>query len=106
MLFRSAASMGAFLLAGGTKGKRMALPNAEIMIHQPSGGSQGQATEIEIAAKHILRTKEKLNKILAANTGRDYEVIAADTERDNWKTAQEALEYGLIDKVIENRTEI
>ena len=91
-----AASMGAFLLAGGTKGKRMALPNAEIMIHQPSGGSQGQATEIEIAAKHILRTKEKLN----------YEVIAADTERDNWKTAQEALEYGLIDKVIENRTEI
>ena len=80
-----AASMGAFLLAGGTKGKRMALPNAEIMIHQPSGGSQGQATEIEIAAKHILRTKEKLNKILAANTGRDYEVIAADTERDNWK---------------------
>ena len=101
-----AASMGAFLLAGGTKGKRMALPNAEIMIHQPSGGSQGQATEIEIAAKHILRTKEKLNKILAANTGRDYEVIAADTERDNWKTAQEAREYGLIDKVIENRTEI
>ena len=101
-----AASMGAFLLAGGTKGKRMALPNAEIMIHQPSGGSQGQATEIEIAAKHILRTKEKLNKILAANTGRDYEVIAADTERDNWKTAQEALEFGLIDKVIENRTEI
>ena len=101
-----AASMGAFLFAGGTKGKRMALPNAEIMIHQPSGGSQGQATEIEIAAKHILRTKEKLNKILAANTGRDYEVIAADTERDNWKTAQEALEYGLIDKVIENRTEI
>ena len=101
-----AASMGAFLLAGGTKGKRMALPNAEIMIHQPSGGSQGQATEIEIAAKHILRTKEKLNKILAANTGRDYEVIAADTERDNWKTTQEALEYGLIDKVIENRTEI
>ena len=101
-----AASMGAFLLSGGTKGKRLALPNAEIMIHQPSGGSQGQATEIEIAAKHILRTKEKLNKILAANTGRDYEVIAADTERDNWKTAQEALEYGLIDKVIENRTEI
>ena len=98
-----AASMGAFLLAGGTKGKRMALPNAEIMIHQPSGGSQGQATEIEIAAKHILRTKEKLNKILAANTGRDYEVIAADTERDNWKTAQEALEYGLIDKVIAHR---
>ena len=98
-----AASMCAFLLAGGTKGKRMALPNAEIMIHQPSGGSQGQATEIEIAAKHILRTKEKLNKILAANTGRDYEVIAADTERDNWKTAEEALAYGLIDKVITSR---
>ena len=101
-----AASMGAFHLAGGAKGKRFALPNAEIMIHQPLGGTQGQATEIEIAAKHILRTKEKLIKILDANTGRDYEVIAADTERDNWKTAQEALEYGLIDKVIENRTEI
>lgn len=95
-----AASMGAFLLAGGTKGKRMALPNAEIMIHQPLGGAQGQATEIEIAAKHILQTKEKLNRMLAENTGRDYEVIAADTERDNWKSAQEALEYGLIDKVI------
>ena len=101
-----AASMGAFLLAAGTKGKRYVTPSSEIMIHQPLGGTQGQATEIEIAAKHILRTKEKLNKILAANTGRDYEVIAADTERDNWKTAQEALEYGLIDKVIENRTEI
>lgn len=95
-----AASMGAFLLAGGTKGKRMALPNAEIMIHQPLGGAQGQATEIEIAAKHILQTKEKMNRMLAENTGRDYEVIAADTERDNWKSAQEALEYGLIDKVI------
>lgn len=95
-----AASMGAFLLAGGTKGKRMALPNAEIMIHQPLGGAQGQATEIEIAAKHILQTKEKLNRMLAENTGRDYEVVAADTERDNWKSAQEALEYGLIDKVI------
>ncbi|MCM1123507.1 MAG: ATP-dependent Clp endopeptidase proteolytic subunit ClpP [Eubacterium sp.] len=95
-----AASMGAFLLAGGTKGKRMALPNAEIMIHQPSGGSQGQATEIEIAAKHILHTKEKLNKILAENTGQDYEVIAADTERDNWKSAEDALAYGLIDRVI------
>jgi len=94
-----AASMGAFLLAGGAKGKRYALPNAEIMIHQPSGGAQGQATEIEITAKHILRTKEKLNKILAANTGKPYEVIAADTERDNWKTAEEALEYGLIDKI-------
>ena len=98
-----AASMGAFLLAGGAKGKRLALPNAEIMIHQPSGGSQGQATEIEIAAKHILRTKEKLNKILAENTGKDYDVIAADTERDNWMTAEEALEYGLIDKIITNR---
>ena len=95
-----AASMGAFLLAGGAKGKRMALPNAEIMIHQPLGGAQGQATEIEIAAKHILQTKEKLNNILAANTGKPYDIIAADTERDNWKTAQEAMEYGLIDKVI------
>ena len=95
-----AASMGAFLLAGGAKGKRMALPNAEIMIHQPLGGAQGQATEIEIAAKHILQTKDKLNKILAANTGKPYDIIAADTERDNWKTAQEAMEYGLIDKVI------
>ncbi|MBD5543980.1 MAG: ATP-dependent Clp endopeptidase proteolytic subunit ClpP [Lachnospiraceae bacterium] len=100
-----AASMGAFLLAGGTKGKRMALPNAEIMIHQPLGGAQGQATEIEIAAKHILYTKEKLNKILAANTGQDYEVIAADTERDNWKSAEEAKAYGLIDVVIENRVD-
>lgn len=95
-----AASMGAFLLAGGTKGKRIALPNAEIMIHQPLGGTQGQATEIEIAAKHILKTKEKLNRILADNTGKDYETVCADTERDNWKSAQEALEYGLIDKVI------
>ncbi|MBQ7832246.1 MAG: ATP-dependent Clp endopeptidase proteolytic subunit ClpP [Lachnospiraceae bacterium] len=100
-----AASMGAFLLAGGTKGKRMALPNAEIMIHQPLGGAQGQATEIEIAAKHILHTKEKLNKILAANTGQPYDVIAADTERDNWKTADEAKEYGLIDCVITSRSE-
>ena len=97
-----AASMGAFLLAGGTKGKRMALPNAEIMIHQPLGGAQGQATEIEIAAKHILQTKEKLNKILAENCGRDYDTVAADTERDNWKSAEEAVAYGLIDKVITN----
>ena len=95
-----AASMGAFLLSGGTKGKRLALPNAEIMIHQPLGGTQGQATEIEIAAKHILRTKEKLNRMLAENTGKDYETICADTERDNWKSAEEACEYGLIDKVI------
>ncbi len=100
-----AASMGAFLLAGGTKGKRMALPNAEIMIHQPLGGAQGQATEIEIAAKHILQTKERLNKVLAANTGQPLEVIAADTERDNWKTAEEAKEYGLIDYVITSRNE-
>lgn len=101
-----AASMGAFLLAGGAKGKRLALPNAEIMIHQPLGGAQGQATEIEIAAKHILQTKEKLNKILAANTGQDYEVVAADTERDNWKTAEEAKAYGIIDRVITSRVDI
>ena len=100
-----AASMGAFLLAGGAKGKRMALPNAEIMIHQPSGGSQGQATEIEIAAKHILRTREKMNRIMAANTGQDYERVAADTERDNWMDAQEALDYGLIDSIIESRAD-
>ncbi|MCX4377464.1 MAG: ATP-dependent Clp endopeptidase proteolytic subunit ClpP [Lachnospiraceae bacterium] len=100
-----AASMGAFLLAGGTKGKRLALPNAEIMIHQPLGGAQGQATEIEIAAKHILRTKEKLNKILSENCNQPYDIIAADTERDNWKTAQEACEYGLIDRVITDRAE-
>ena len=98
-----AASMGAFLLAGGAKGKRFALPNAEIMIHQPSGGAQGQATEIEIAAEHILRTKKKLNTILSENTGQPYETIVKDTERDNWLTAQEALEYGLIDKVMEKR---
>ena len=98
-----AASMGAFLLAGGTKGKRLALPNAEIMIHQPLGGAQGQATEIEIAAKHILRTKQKLNTILAENCGQPYDIIAADTERDNWKTAEEAMQYGLIDKVIVDR---
>ena len=101
-----AASMGAFLLAGGTKGKRLALPNAEIMIHQPLGGAQGQATEIEIAAKHILQTKQKLNSILAENCGKPYDVIAADTERDNWKTAQEAMEYGLIDRVITDRAEV
>ncbi|MBD5395147.1 MAG: ATP-dependent Clp endopeptidase proteolytic subunit ClpP [Lachnospiraceae bacterium] len=100
-----AASMGAFLLAGGTKGKRLALPNAEIMIHQPLGGAQGQATEIEIAARHILQTKEKLNRILAENTGKDYDVIAADTERDNWMSAEEAKEYGLIDRVVYKRDE-
>ena len=98
-----AASMGAFLLAGGTKGKRMALPNAEIMIHQPSGGTQGQATEIQIAAEHILHTKKRLNSILAANTGKPYDVIAEDTERDNWMTAEQALEYGLIDSIVEKR---
>ena len=98
-----AASMGAFLLAGGAKGKRFALPNAEIMIHQPSGGSQGQATEIEIAAKHILKTKEKLNRMLSENTGKPYETIAADTERDNWRSAEEACAYGLIDSVIAKR---
>lgn len=98
-----AASMGAFLLAGGAKGKRLALPNAEIMIHQPLGGAQGQATEIEIAAKHILKTKEKLNKMLAENTGKDLEQIMADTERDNWLSAEEAAEYGLIDKIVTKR---
>ncbi|MBE5931110.1 MAG: ATP-dependent Clp endopeptidase proteolytic subunit ClpP [Lachnospiraceae bacterium] len=98
-----AASMGAFLLAGGTKGKRFALPNAEVMIHQPSGGARGQATEIEIAAKNILRTRQKLNEILAANTGKPIEVIAVDTERDNYMTAEEAVAYGLIDSVITNR---
>lgn len=97
-----AASMGAFLLAGGTKGKRFALPNAEIMIHQPAGGAQGQATEIEITAKHILATKEKMARIMAENTGQDFEVIMADTERDNWKSAEEALQYGLIDRIITN----
>ncbi|HIZ81012.1 MAG TPA: ATP-dependent Clp endopeptidase proteolytic subunit ClpP [Candidatus Mediterraneibacter pullistercoris] len=95
-----AASMGAFLLAGGKKGKRFALPNAEIMIHQPSGGAQGQATEIQIAAEHILRTKQKLNEILAANTGQPIETIKADTERDNFMSAEEARTYGLIDEVI------
>ncbi|MBQ8000498.1 MAG: ATP-dependent Clp endopeptidase proteolytic subunit ClpP [Ruminococcus sp.] len=98
-----AASMGAFLLSAGTKGKRYALPNADIMIHQPSGGAQGQASDIEIHAKHILHTKKKLNEILSMNTGQPLEVIARDTERDNFMTAQQALEYGLIDKVIERR---
>ena len=100
-----AASMGAFLLSGGVKGKRMALPNAEIMIHQPLGGAQGQATEIEIAAKHILKTKEKLNTILAENCNQPLEVIAKDTDRDNWMSAEEAKEYGLIDSVIVSREE-
>ncbi len=95
-----AASMGAFLLSGGAKGKRYALPNAEIMIHQPLGGAQGQATEIQIAAEHILKTREKLNTILAANCGRPLEEIARDTERDNYMSAEQAKEYGLIDAVI------
>ena len=103
MCMGMAASMGAFLLAGGTKGKRFALPNAEIMIHQPSGGAQGQATEIEINAKHILQIRERMNRLMAANTGQSYETIAADTERDNWKTAEEAVAYGLIDKVVTSR---
>ena len=97
-----AASMGGFLLSGGTKGKRYALPNAEVMIHQPSGGARGQATEIQIVAENILRTKKKLNEILAANTGQPYDVIVRDTERDNYMTAEQAKEYGLIDCVITN----
>lgn len=95
-----AASMGAFLLSGGAKGKRYALPNAEIMIHQPLGGAQGQATEIKIAAEHILKTRDRLNKILVQNTGRDLETIERDTERDNFMSAEEAREYGLVDEVI------
>ncbi len=95
-----AATMGAFLLAGGTKGKRFALPNAEIMIHQPSGGAQGQASDIKINAEHILKIRDHMNEILAANTGKDIETVARDTERDNWFTAEEAKEYGLIDAVI------
>ena len=98
-----AASMGAFLLSSGAKGKRFALPHSEIMIHQPSGGAQGQATDIKIVADHILRTKQTLNKILAENTGKSIEEIARDTERDNFMTAEEALKYGLVDKVIEKR---
>ena len=99
-----AASMGAFLLAGGAKGKRFALPNAEVMIHQPLGGTSGQATDVQIAAEHILQTKQKLCKLLSENTGKSVDQIAADCERDNWKTAQEALEYGLVDKVVNART--
>ncbi len=98
-----AASMGAFLLAAGAKGKRFALPNSEIMIHQPSGGAKGQATDISIHANHILRTKKRLNEILSERTGQPIEVVERDTERDNFLTAQEALEYGLIDKVIDKR---
>lgn len=98
-----AASMGAFLLAGGAKGKRFALPNSEIMIHQPSGGARGQATDIKIVADNILKMKRKLNEMLAANTGKPIEVIEVDTERDNYMSAQEALEYGLIDGVITSK---
>ena len=100
-----AASMGAFLLSSGAKGKRFALPNSEIMIHQPSGGAKGQATEIQIVAENILKTKKKLNEILAANTGQSVETIAEDTERDNFMSAQEALEYGLVDQIIVNHDE-
>ena len=98
-----AASMGAFLLSGGTKGKRLALPNAEIMIHQPLGGAQGQATEIEIAAQHILKTKKKLNEIIATNCGKTVEEVEKATDRDNWMSAEQALEFGLIDRIVENR---
>lgn len=98
-----AASMGAFLLAGGAKGKRFALPNSEIMIHQPSGGAKGQATEIQIVAENILKTKKKLNTILAENTGKSIEVVEKDTDRDNFMTAQEAMEYGIIDSVVTSR---
>ncbi|MDT2829002.1 ATP-dependent Clp endopeptidase proteolytic subunit ClpP [Enterococcus viikkiensis] len=101
-----AASMGSFLLTAGTKGKRFALPNAEIMIHQPLGGAQGQATEIEIAARHILKTRERLNNILAERTGQPLEVIERDTERDNFMTAEEAKAYGLIDEVMENSSSL
>ena len=99
-----AASMGAFLLAGGAKGKRYAMPNAEIMIHQPSGGAKGQETEIRIVAEQILKTRERLNQILAENTGKPLDIIAADTERDNYMTAEEAKAYGLVDHVITKRS--
>ncbi len=98
-----AASMGAFLLAAGAKGKRFALPNAEVMIHQPSGGSQGQASDIRIAADHIVRMKERLNRILSERTGQPYEKVVIDTERDNWLTAEQAIEYGMIDHIMEKR---
>ncbi len=98
-----AASMGAFLLAGGAKGKRQALPNAEIMIHQPSGGTQGKASDMLIDAEHILKTRQKMNEIMAANTGKSVDEVAADTDRDKWLTAEEAVEYGLIDSVVTNR---
>ncbi|MBQ6112915.1 MAG: ATP-dependent Clp endopeptidase proteolytic subunit ClpP [Synergistaceae bacterium] len=98
-----AASMAAVLLAGGSKGKRLALPNAEVMIHQPLGGARGQASDIEIQAKNIIKTKERMNRILSSHTGKDYKTVARDTDRDNYMTADEALKYGLIDKIIEAR---
>ncbi len=101
-----AASMGAFLLAGGTKGKRFSLPNSEILIHQPLGGTQGQASDIAIQAAHMARIKDKMNRILSENTGRSYEEIVRDTDRDNWMTAEEALEYGIIDRIYTTRKEI
>lgn len=103
MCIGMAASMGAFLLAGGTKGKRFILPNAEVMIHQPSGGARGQATEIQIVAENILRTKERLNRLLAENTGKPYEQVCRDTERDNYMTAEGALQYGLVDHIVVRR---
>ena len=101
-----AASMGAFLLAGGTKGKRFSLPNSEILIHQPLGGTQGQASDIAIQAAHMARIKDKMNRILSENTGRSYEEIVRDTDRDNWMTAEEALEYGITDRIYTTRKEI
>ncbi len=101
-----AASMGAFLLAGGAKGKRMILPNAEVMIHQPSGGAQGQATEIQITAEWILRTKKNLAKILAENCKQPFEKVMADTERDYWMSAEQALDYGLVDHIFQKRTDL
>lgn len=101
-----AASMGSFLLTGGAKGKRYSLPNAEILIHQPLGGAEGQATEIEIAARHIIRTKEKLNRMIAEATGQEYEKVCQDTDRDNWMTAEEALAYGLIDKIMTTHSDL
>jgi ATP-dependent Clp protease protease subunit len=101
-----AASMGSFLLSGGTKGKRFALPNAEVMIHQVLGGAQGQATDVEITTRHLLKTKERLNRILSENTGKDYETVCAATERDNWMSAEDAKEYGLIDHVISSHADM
>ena len=101
-----AASMGSFILSGGAKGKRYALPNAEVMIHQVLGGAQGQATDVEITTRHLLKTKEKLNRMLSENTGKDYEIVCAATERDHWMSADEALEFGLIDHVMTNHSEM